>query len=276
MITVHYDATGIDGGSLETMKFSAGEQFVKLKNAKSVEKIVWNYEGDEELMALGLIYDIIKHNKSRVLLDMPYIPHARQDRATHSTQPYSLKVFMKMFGQAIDGIYTYLNVVDPHSEVSMKLLQSCTNGIITVKEQHEFAQLFVNRGYDYVVAPDKGAANKTLEWAKIMGVPMFMCNKNRDPSTGRILSMTTPEVDLKNKKVLVCDDICDGGGTFDMVGLALERLGCLDMNLFITHGIFSKGLSPLVRFNNVYTTDSLPHYKKFEGQEKLKVFSCES
>lgn len=276
MITVHYDATGIDGGSLETMKFSAGEQFVKLKNSKSVEKIVWNYEGDEELMTLGLIYDIIKDNRSSVQLYMPYIPHARQDRATHSTQPYSLKVFMKMLGQVTDELYTYLNVVDPHSEVSVKLLHTFVNGIVIVKEQHEFAQFFVDKGYDYVVAPDKGAANKTLEWAKILGVPMFMCNKNRDPSTGRILSMTTPEVDLKGKKVLVVDDICDGGGTFDMVGVALEKLGCLDMDLFITHGIFSKGLSPLVRFFNVFTTDSLPHYKKFEGQEKLKVLSCES
>lgn len=276
MITVHYDATGIDGGSFETMKFSAGEQFVKLKNPKSVKKIVWNYEGDEELMTLGLIYDIIKCSKSYIDLDMPYIPHARQDRATHSTQPYSLKVFMKMFKEALDGIYTHLTVVDPHSEVSVKLLHSHVNGIVIIKEQFNFAQFFVDRGYDYVIAPDKGAANKTLEWAKVLGVPMFICNKNRDPSTGRILSMTTPEVDLKGKKVLVVDDICDGGGTFDLVGLALERLGCLDMDLFVTHGIFSKGLSPLIRFGSVFTTDSLPHYKKFEGQEKLKVFSCES
>jgi ribose-phosphate pyrophosphokinase len=273
MITVHYDATGIDGGSLETMKFSAGEQFVKLKNSKSINRIVWNYEGDEELMTLGLILDIITDNKS---LDMPYIPHARQDRATHCTQPYSLRVLVKMLGVITDDLYTHLTVVDPHSEVSVKLLHTFINGIVIVKEQHKFAQFFVDKGYDYVVAPDKGAANKTLEWAKVLNIPMFCCDKNRDPSTGRILSMTTPEVDLKGKKVLVVDDICDGGGTFDMVGLALERLGCLNMDLFITHGIFSKGLSPLVRFFNVYTTDSLPHYKKFEGQEKLKVFSCES
>ncbi len=274
MITVHYNAKGIDGGSLETIKFSAGEQFVKLKNSQYVDRIVWNYEGDEELITLGLIYEVLKFGKINVKLDMPYIPHARQDRATHFTQPFSLKVFVKMFRLAISEIYTDLTVVDPHSQVAIDLLKSNKELYLNVKKQHEFSEHFVDKGYDYVVAPDKGAAEKTLQWAKALNVPMFACDKVRDPSTGYISSISTPNVDLKGKRVLVCDDLCDGGKTFDLVGLALEKLGCSDMDLFVTHGIFSKGLSPLVRFKDVYTTDSLPHYKKFEGQEKLKVFKC--
>ena len=268
MITIEF-LKGDSPTKFETLRFSAQEEFVKLQG--SIKSITWIYEGDHELMQLALIFDIIhRQEQDKVDLYLPYIPHGRQDRATTSDQPYSLKVFVEQLSFIIRGYVDNIYTVDPHSQVSQKLFEFM--GLdLEVTPQHAFAPL-IKEFYDFVVAPDKGAIQKTLEWSKALNVPMFACDKVRDPSTGYISSISTPNVDLKGKRVLVCDDLCDGGKTFDLVGLALEKLGCSDMDLFVTHGIFSKGLSPLVRFKDVYTTDSLLHYKKFEGQEKLKVF----
>jgi len=270
MITIHYKEG--KEGSLETIKFSAGEQFVKLKRPEYVDRIVWNYEGDEELMTLGLIYEVLKFGKINVKLEMPYIPHARQDRATHFTQPFSLKVFVKMFRLIINEVYTELTVVDPHSQVAIDLLKSNKELYLNVKKQHEFSEHFVDKGYDYVVAPDKGAAEKTLQWAKELNVPMFACDKVRDPSTGYISSISTPNVDLSGKKVLIPDDIIDGGRSIIMVSESLKNKGCDFIDIFATHGIFSKGIDVFQDVNHIYTTNTLLHPYKFKDNKKLTIF----
>lgn len=47
--------------------------------------------------------------------------------------------------------------------------------------------------------------------------------------------------------------------------LALDnKIWLLALDLFVTHGIFSKGLGTLTQwYDKIYTTNSLPHYKKF-------------
>ena len=66
--------------------------------------------------------------------------------------------------------------------------------------------------------------------------------------------------DIPEGYFLLVDDICDGGGTF--IGLANECFpSWADYDLYVTHGIFSKGTDILFdAFVNVITTDSLPQY----------------
>jgi phosphoribosylpyrophosphate synthetase len=51
--------------------------------------------------------------------------------------------------------------------------------------------------------------------------------------------------DCKDKRVLIVDDICDGGKTFELLAKDLYNAGAEEVNLFVTHGLFSKGLIPL-------------------------------
>lgn len=48
--------------------------------------------------------------------------------------------------------------------------------------------------------------------------------------------------DVEGKICLITDDICDGGGTFLLTAMALKDRGAVDVKLYVTHGIFSKGL----------------------------------
>jgi hypothetical protein len=60
---------------------------------------------------------------------------------------------------------------------------------------------------------------------------------------------------------VIVDDICDGGGTF--LGLA-ARLGEQDaglLTLCVTHGLFTKGVMPLLDvFDRIYTFGD-PHWE---------------
>jgi ribose-phosphate pyrophosphokinase len=96
------------------------------------------------------------------------------------------------------------------------------------------------------VAPDAGALKKIYDIAQ--GRQVVCAEKTRDPATGKLSGVRVSSDDaatLVGRRVWVVDDICDGGGTF------IQLINCirrnvpsaieLDINLFVTHGIFSRG-----------------------------------
>jgi ribose-phosphate pyrophosphokinase len=50
---------------------------------------------------------------------------------------------------------------------------------------------------------------------------------------------------LKNKSVLIVDDICDGGRTFIEAAKLLYIEGVNNVYLYVTHGLFTKGIQIL-------------------------------
>jgi ribose-phosphate pyrophosphokinase len=80
--------------------------------------------------------------------------------------------------------------------------------------------------------------------------------KHRDAGTGKLSSFAVPE--LRTHKVLIVDDICDGGGTFVGIARALPENHTHMLGLYVTHGLFSRGIGELVKyFTRIFTTDSL-------------------
>lgn len=115
--------------------------------------------------------------------------------------------------------------------------------------------------YDYkaVIYPDQSAYKR-------MG-PLFpqyaahIAAKRRNQDTGKITEYHLPN--LISGKYLVVDDICDGGATFMLLG---EQDPGVVMDLYITHGLFSKGVDHLkTRYRNIWCTDSCPGHKLLDG-----------
>ena len=70
--------------------------------------------------------------------------------------------------------------------------------------------------------------------------------KERDQSTGFIKNLFLNElVNIEGESVLIIDDICDGGMTFKLTAERLLTLGAKEVNLYTTHGIYSKGVETL-------------------------------
>jgi ribose-phosphate pyrophosphokinase len=127
-----------------------------------------------------------------------------------------------------------------------------------------FINRFANKGlFDgtlenlVVVAPDKGAVARANLAAKTLGVTdVVYGEKVRDPENGEILGLLlkrelpdgTVSSDIKDlavegKRVLIVDDICDGGRTFIELAKSLKSYHVSTIDLYVTHGIFSKGFS---------------------------------
>lgn len=74
---------------------------------------------------------------------------------------------------------------------------------------------------------------------------------------------------VKDKNILIVDDICSKGGTFYHSAQALKDAGAADIYLFITHcedSIFKGSLLESGLIKHIYTTDSLGHDILFNKQ----------
>ena len=91
-------------------------------------------------------------------------------------------------------------------------------------------------------APDKGASIKVASVANGYTDNIIQLSKCRDVSTGNIQGIDIVSGDVKDKDILIIDDICDGGMTFISAAEELKYNGAKSVSLYVTHGIFSKGV----------------------------------
>lgn len=255
--------------------FSAGETQVKvLSTLMAKETICWKYESDAEFMELALLVDAVRSINSGIDLDlcMPYIPYARQDRACVSGEAFSLQVFASLINSLN---FREILVMDPHSEVFMKLVPNMVDYLWMYLV--ELAKMLPDNVL--IVAPDKGAAKKIASYVRMLNSGEFKyhmrdtiaCDKVRNPENGFITAYSVPETDFsKYDVVLVMDDICDGGMTFNILADSFEHP---NKWLYVTHGIFSKGLEELKkRYKKIITTESMVHRLKYKDEvEVLEV-----
>lgn len=216
--------------------------------------ITWKYENDAELFALICLR---KHYKSSdMILDLQYIPHARQDRVKNSEDIFTLKYFC----ETINSLnFAAVRVLDAHSNVSLALLDRVYPYSVTPHINHALA--LHDFGNTALFFPDEGAMKRYAD--DFSHLPFAFGMKKRDWSTGKILGLDIMQAEnIVGKDVLIIDDICSKGGTFYHSAKALLAAGAKSVSLYITHcentilkgEIFSSGL-----IQKVYTTDSLVH-----------------
>ena len=243
--------------------FSGGEEHVNinLPNLSILHNAATIYariDSSSELMRLLLVTDALKRQDiTDITLEMPYIPYARQDRVCAPGDSFSLKLFADLINQQN---YKKIFVADSHSMVATALL----NNVMEYR-QSDLAELVATKAsdsYRYIVAPDAGASKKAVEFAKaysrITPVDVVQALKVRDPATGNITKTTVLKEDFVEEDVLIVDDIADGAASFLNLAVMLKERGAGKIGLFVTHGIFSRGLDVVFDsgIDSVYTTDS--------------------
>jgi ribose-phosphate pyrophosphokinase len=72
---------------------------------------------------------------------------------------------------------------------------------------------------------------------------------------------------MKGPVKLIVDDICDGGATFIGIADAIhEKDPDADVRLYVTHGIFSKGIDVFKgKLNHIYVSNVFPDIPESES-----------
>ncbi len=192
------------------------------------------------LFELLLIGDVLKNGNNETHVLIRYLLGGRMDRRIDSRQPDTLQVIANILNTAD---FDKVEILDPHSPVSLQLIDNSVP-VYPHKESDRWFKRFDAERYDTVtIIPDKGARSRVLQVAPDPHRNFVQCLKDRDPLTGRLSGFTVLEPDaVRDKDCLIVDDICDGGGTFTGLSELLRKHGARSVHLWVTHGIFSKGL----------------------------------
>ena len=214
----------------------------------------WRFEREDELFIIAQLADLYPDKLS---LHVPYLPFARQDKQIAMDASFALWSFSAMLNHLGLKKVTAVDVHNP--SMTSGLISHFTN--ISPEPIHK--DLIADLKPDMIVFPDEGAV-KRYPWLAAGRHVVF--GKERDQATGWIKSyfLITATGDWKElrpgMKLLVIDDLCDGGMTFQLLAKKLnESFKPAKLDLFVTHGLFSKGRKPLEDAGyTLHTTNSLP------------------
>lgn len=249
--------------------FNGGEEHVKILEPRDVAgedvMIIYNIRKSKDIMTLLIMTDAVRRcSPNSIELYIPYLPYARQDRVCCPGEALSIKVFADLINSQN---YRAVTIVDPHSDVSTALI----NNVIVI-EQHDIACRVIEKG-DIIVSPDAGSLKKCYKLAQITGNHVIAAEKVRDVRTGEIIRTDIRCGDITGQNVIIIDDICDGGATFIALARELKKFNVGKIKLYVTHGIFSKGVQVFEDIiDKIYTTNSF--YEEVSN-DKIEVVPIE-
>jgi ribose-phosphate pyrophosphokinase len=230
---------------INCFNFSGGECHVSIADIAidGTVNISADLYNSDDVMRLIMTVDAIRQiiADANIHLKIPYFPYARQDRVCNFGEAFAAQVMTKLINSLKCASVT---VYDPHSQVIEELLDNCI--VITQAQIVENSQLgaTIKARNLTLLSPDAGASRKTQQLSEKLKTDAIYCTKVRDPKTGQIMTTQIPK-GVSGQDFIIIDDICDGGRTFIELAKTLQSAGANKLYLYVTHGIFSKGLEVL-------------------------------
>jgi ribose-phosphate pyrophosphokinase len=280
VINIPFNVSKFPGGELHVVLDSETQEVNSLSNKTeyNIINITCRLTNSEELLTLLFLHNILKQYTDIFIIDVQYLPYARQDRYTDKFGAFSLETCIDILS-TINSPNVKWIFHDLHSSVSKSLLSkkgfnyklySCSWEPLVYK----YIQT-LKPDSKVMVIPDKGATNQdnyndiinklsaeynseySSEYDTIFNQykhSTVEMRKFRDPITGKLSRFkigysTIDREDNSQKTFIICDDICDGGGTYLGIAQALKnKYGeSIKLALFVTHGIFSKNAKEKLR-----------------------------
>lgn len=198
--------------------------------------ILFNFENDGEIFQLCQLVELVRHARipCDITLNMPFLPYGRQDKEVSNENTFALRTFACVINAlSFDKVTT----VDAHSNVAAELFDNFNN----VYPDHSIINAVKKTNINCVAFPDAGASER---YSNHFGDSRIIGHKVRNQSTGYIEQYNI-EGNPEGKNILIVDDIADGGMTFKLMSKELYKQGAESVHLYVTHGIFSKGLDTL-------------------------------
>lgn len=242
--------------------FPAGEVGIKFDTAlvpgNQYSVFLNSGRSDDVMACLQLIDALIREvGPEFITLGIGYLPYGRQDRVCHKGEAFGLELFAKML--AVSGV-RFVVVADPHSDVFKSLMIQYGIRCLILTQAVCARDL---PKFDVLIAPDAGAREKAQNHRQVATElqenPTKLVQLSKVRKEGRV-EYEDLEFDTIEGNVCVIDDMCDGGATFIALADMLHRTqpNIDTLNLYVTHGIFSKGVDELKKsYNQIFVYNLL-------------------
>ena len=227
---------------------------------------------NDNLMELLIIADALRRSSAdRITAVIPYFGYARQDRRAKARTPISAKLVANLITEAgIDRVLTLdLHAAQIQGFFDIPVDNLYASPIFSLDIEHHFKGQMEDV---MVVSPDVGGVARARDIAKRINAPLSIVDKRREKA-GEVAGMTVIG-DVRGKKCIIVDDICDTAGTLCKAAETLIEAGATEVHSYITHGVLSGPAVERVHnsvMKSLVITDSIEQGEKVLAARNIRV-----
>ena len=243
--------------NIESRCFPDTERYVRLEINEDVNLdneeiiLVQNTFPDDKIIELFLLQDAIREFKIKKLITViPYYGYARQDKKFNPGESISARTLAKHIELLSDVVV----LVDIHAK---SILDWFTKPVFEVSGMVQIGEFLKKYSPDIIMAPDKGAIERASAVAEALGTDFDFLEKTR--IDGHTVTMKAKNLDVKDRSVVIVDDIIATGGTIIKATDELRKQGATKVFAACTHGLYTSDAIPKLATScdKVFSTDTL-------------------
>jgi ribose-phosphate pyrophosphokinase len=224
------------------------------------------------LFFIGALKDA---SAKKVTAVIPYLCYARKDRKTKTRDPVTTRYIARLLeASGAESIVT----MDVHN------IQAFQNAFRIPAENLEAGKLFaayliplIKNEEPVIMSPDFGGIKRAEQFQQTLGkqlnreMPVVFMEKYR--SSG-VVSGERIAGEVKDKTVIIIDDLISTGGTIARSAAACKKSGARKVLSLATHGIFTgrpDETLPEDSLQQIITTNTIPPFRLEHTRVKEKV-----
>ena len=241
---------------------------------------------DDHFQNLKRVIAAVAGKARRITDIMPYLYESLQSKRTSRESLDCAIALQELVSMGVDNIITF-DAHDPRVQNAIPL-----NSFDTVQPAYQFIKgllrsvddLKIDSDHMLIISPDEGGMKRAVYFANVLGLDMGMFYKRRDYT--RLVDGNYPIVafeflgsSVKDKDMVVIDDMVSSGDSALEVAAALKKRGARRVFIFATFGLFTSGLEKFDKayengiIDRIYTTNLI--YQSPELLERPWHYSCD-
>ncbi len=225
---------------------------------------------NENLMELLIAIDAMRRaSAGRITAVVPYYGYARADRKSNPRVPITAKLVSNLITEAgADRV------------MAMDLHAGQIQGFFDIPVDHlrarsVFLEYFLKNKPEnlVIVSPDVGGVERARKFAARMDAGLVIIDKRRPKANEAVVYNVIG--DVKDKTVIIVDDIVDTAGTLTVVASKIKEAGAKKIYAVCTHGVLSRdGVDKVDNspIEKLFITDTLPTDKR-KASDKIQVLT---
>jgi len=260
-------------GLVELKRFSDGEIWVKyLENIRGSDIFIVQSTNPpaENMLELLIMVDAAKRaSANRITAVIPYFGYSRQDRKDQPRVSITAKLVANL-----------ITIAGADRVITMDLHAAQIQGFFDIPFDHLYGSSIFSGLFNdikdnlVVVSPDVGGIKIARSYAKRLNVSLVVIDKRRPKQN--LAEVVHIIGSVKDKDVLIVDDLIDTGGTFVGAIDALKREGAKKIYGAVTHPVFSGPAIERIRnsqITNLLVSDTI-NFNRSNNMEKITLVSA--
>ena len=223
---------------------------------------------DDHFQDIKRVIGAIGGKARRINVIMPMLYEGRQHKRSGRESLDCALALQELVNMGITNLITF-DAHDPRVQNAIPL-----HGFENVRTSYQmikallriYPDINIDPDKTMIISPDEGGMSKCMYYSSVMGIDLGMFYKRRDYSV--IINGKNPIVaheylgrDVKDKDVIIIDDMISSGDSVIDVAQQLKDKGAKRIFVFATFGLFCNGLENMDKayeeglFTQIFTTN---------------------